>query len=53
MTIPKGINELFWGREFEDVHDWVERLEMALEVVKGLGFKCLRSWLRLLQLSKT
>lgn len=32
MTSPKGMDELFWGREFEDVHDWVERLEMALEI---------------------
>jgi hypothetical protein len=32
MTSPKGMDELFWGRKFEDVHDWVERLEMALEV---------------------
>ncbi len=32
MTSPKGVDELFWGREFEDVHDQVERLEMAPKV---------------------
>jgi hypothetical protein len=32
MASPKGIDELFWGRKFEDVHNWVERLEMAIEV---------------------
>jgi hypothetical protein len=32
MTSPKAMDELFWGKEFEDVHDWVERLEMAAEV---------------------
>lgn len=26
------MDELFWGKEFEDVHDWVKRLEMAIEV---------------------
>jgi hypothetical protein len=29
MASPKGMDELFWGRKFEDVHNWVERLEMA------------------------
>ncbi len=26
MTSPKGtgMDELFWGQNFEDVHDWVE-----------------------------
>ncbi len=32
MTSLKGMDELFWGKEFEDVHDWVERLEMAVEM---------------------
>jgi hypothetical protein len=32
MTSLKGMDELFWGREFEDVHDWVEGLEMATKV---------------------
>ncbi len=35
MTSLKGMDELFWGKEFEDVHDWVERLEMAVEM-KGI-----------------
>ncbi len=32
MTTSKGIDELFQGREFEDVVDWVERLEMVAKV---------------------
>lgn len=35
MTSLKGMDELFWGKEFEDVHDWVERLEMVVEM-KGI-----------------
>jgi hypothetical protein len=26
------MDELFWGREYEDVNDWAERLTMAAEV---------------------
>ncbi len=29
------MDELFKGRELEDVHDWVEQLEMEMEV-KGI-----------------
>jgi len=32
MTSPQGMDELFWGREHEDVTDWAERLTMAVEV---------------------
>jgi hypothetical protein len=32
MTSPQGMNELFWGRDHEDINDWVERLIMATEV---------------------
>jgi hypothetical protein len=32
MTSLRGMDEFFWGKEFEDVHDWVERLKMATEV---------------------
>jgi hypothetical protein len=32
MTSPQGLDELFWGREYEDVCDWAERLTMAAEV---------------------
>ncbi len=32
MTSPQGMNELFWGRDHEDVNDWAERLTMAAEV---------------------
>jgi hypothetical protein len=26
------MDELYWGRDHEDVNDWVERLTMAIEV---------------------
>ncbi len=32
MTSPKCMDELLWGREFEDVHDWSKRLKMVIEV---------------------
>jgi hypothetical protein len=32
MIKPQGMDELFWGREYEDVSDWAERLIMAAEV---------------------
>ncbi len=32
MTSFKGMDELFWGWEFEDVIDQVERLEMVAEM---------------------
>ncbi len=32
MTSPQGMDELFRGREYEDVGDWAERLTMAAEV---------------------
>ncbi len=32
MTSPQGMDELFWGRDHEDVSDWAERLSMAAEV---------------------
>ncbi|CAN5970651.1 unnamed protein product [Sphagnum jensenii] len=32
MTSPQGMDELFWGREHEDVSDWAKRLTMAAEV---------------------
>jgi hypothetical protein len=56
------MDELFWGREHEDVSDWVERLTMAAEV-RNLNadklFKIAklnlrgraREWLRRLQLA--
>ncbi len=34
MTSPKGMDELFWNKEFEDVHDLVERVEMATKVIR-------------------
>jgi hypothetical protein len=38
MTSPKGMDENSWGKEFEDFHDWVERLEMEAKV-KGIDEK--------------
>ncbi len=32
MTSPQGMDELFWGRNHEDINDWAERLTMAAEV---------------------
>jgi hypothetical protein len=32
MTSPKSMDKLFWGKEFENVLDWMEWLEMAFEV---------------------
>jgi hypothetical protein len=29
MISLKGMDEFFWGKKFEYIHDWVERLEMA------------------------
>ncbi len=34
MTNPKGMDELFWGKDLEDVSDWAERLQMAIQVQK-------------------
>jgi hypothetical protein len=32
MTSPLGMDELFWGRDHEDVNNWAKRLTMAAEV---------------------
>jgi hypothetical protein len=32
MISLKGMDELFWGIKLDNVHDWVERLEMATKV---------------------
>ncbi len=32
MTSPQGMDELLWGRDYEDVNDWAEWLIMAAEV---------------------
>jgi hypothetical protein len=32
MTSPQGMDDLFWGQDYEDVSDWAERLTMAAEV---------------------
>ncbi len=32
MASPQGLEDLFWGHEYEDITDWVERLTMAAEV---------------------
>jgi hypothetical protein len=42
MTSPQGINELLWGREHEDVNDWVKRLTMVVKVRNFNANSCLR-----------
>jgi hypothetical protein len=32
MTSPQGLDDLFWGRDCEDVTDWAKRLTMAAKV---------------------
>jgi hypothetical protein len=32
MINPQGMDELYWGKDHEDVNDWAERLTMAIEV---------------------
>jgi hypothetical protein len=32
MTSPKGMDELLWGRDHEDVIDWAKRFTMVTEV---------------------
>jgi hypothetical protein len=32
MTSPQEMDELFWGRDHEDVNDWAERFTMAAKV---------------------
>ncbi len=32
MTSPKCMDKLFWKKKFEDVIDWIERLEMVIEI---------------------
>jgi hypothetical protein len=32
MTSSKGMDELLWGKDLEDMFDWVERLQMAAKV---------------------
>ncbi len=34
MTNPKGMDELFQGKDLEDMFDWVDWLQMAIEVRK-------------------
>jgi len=30
--MTKGLDELIWSKEYEDVHDWVECLTMAIDM---------------------
>jgi len=34
VNSPKGMDGSFWEKDLEDVFDWVERLQMAIEVRK-------------------
>jgi len=60
MMSPQGMDELFWGRDHEDVNDWAERLTMAAEVrdltadklfkIAKLNLRCrTKEWFRRLQ----
>ncbi len=59
MTSPHGVDELFWGRDHEDVNDWAERLTMATEVrdltanklfkIAKLNLRGQKEWFRRLQ----
>ncbi|CAM6003223.1 unnamed protein product [Sphagnum balticum] len=39
MASPQGLDDLFWGREYEDITDWAERLTMAAERVSAGAIK--------------
>jgi hypothetical protein len=32
MSNPKGMDELFWGKDMEDIFDWIEQLRMVTKV---------------------
>jgi hypothetical protein len=32
MISPQGMDELFWGKDHEDVNDWAKHLTMVAEV---------------------
>jgi len=32
MTSPQGMDELFWGKDHEDVNDWAKHMTMVIEV---------------------
>jgi hypothetical protein len=32
MTSLQGMDELYWGKDHEDVNDWAKRLTMVAEV---------------------
>ncbi len=64
MTNPQGMDELFQGRNHEDVNDWAKRLIMAVEVrvlnanqlfkIAKLNLRGrAKEWLRKLQLAPT
>jgi hypothetical protein len=42
MTSPQGMDELLWGREHENVNDWVEQLTMAAKVRNFNVDSCLK-----------
>ncbi len=42
MTSPKGMDELFWGKDLEDVFDWVERLQMQQRCENMMRRSCLK-----------
>jgi len=42
MISPLGMDELFWGRDHENVNYWAERLIMVVEVKDSMMTSCLR-----------
>jgi hypothetical protein len=32
MAKPQGLDELIWSKEYENIHDWVECLTMAIDM---------------------
>jgi len=45
MTSVKSMDELFWCKEYEDVHDWVEMLEMLIGVLMNQSYLRLVDWI--------
>jgi hypothetical protein len=42
MIILQGMDELFWGKDHEDVNDWAGNLIIVAEVEISMMTSCLR-----------
>ncbi len=42
MTTPQCMDELFWGKDHEDVNDWARHLIIVVEVEISMMISCLR-----------